>query len=83
MKTSLTLEVTLIAQKLGTSPDEITSFIEREWIQPIDPEGQMLDEDDIDRLRLIIELKKEFGVNDESLPIILHLIDQLHYIHYS
>lgn len=41
----------------------------------------LLDEEDIARARLIWELQKEFGVNDEAVPIILHLIDQLNRIH--
>ncbi|MBK7058392.1 MAG: hypothetical protein IPH52_25755 [Leptospiraceae bacterium] len=36
-----------------------------------------LDKEDLDRILLIQDLKQEFGANDESIPIILHLIDQL------
>jgi chaperone modulatory protein CbpM len=37
-----------------------------------------LDDEDLARAALIRELLDEMGVNDESVPIILHLIDQLH-----
>jgi chaperone modulatory protein CbpM len=33
---------------------------------------------DVARARLIQELKNGFGVNDEGVDIILHLLDQLH-----
>ncbi len=60
--------------------DEIFVYecIEREWIIPSDAEEPLLDQEDIARLLLIKDLKEVFGVNDESIPIILHLIDQIH-----
>jgi chaperone modulatory protein CbpM len=33
---------------------------------------------DLARVQLIKDLKVDFGVNDEGVAIILHLIDQLH-----
>lgn len=36
------------------------------------------DMEDIARMLLIRDLKEDFGVNDESIPVILYLIDQLH-----
>ncbi len=40
--------------------------------------GNRLSEIDIARARLIHDLKKNIGVNDEAVPLILDLIDQLH-----
>ena len=37
-----------------------------------------LSEIDIARARLIHDLKNNIGVNDEAVPLILDLIDQLH-----
>lgn len=53
----------------------VVRIIEEEWISPI--ETDYLDEEDMARIRLIQELKEDFGVNDEGVPIILHLIDQI------
>lgn len=36
-----------------------------------------LDEQDVARIYLIDELRRNFGVNDEGIPLILYLIDQL------
>lgn len=58
----------------------IIHFIDEEWITPIDNELKMLDEEDICRILLIHDLKDKFGVNDEAVPVILHLVDQLNFI---
>jgi chaperone modulatory protein CbpM len=70
------------ASKLCGVPSEIiTRLIEEEWILPVDLDAPYFDEEDIARIRLIWELHEEFGVNDEAMPIILHLIDQLNRMH--
>lgn len=48
------------------------------WVTPAFPEEVELDEADLARLRLIITLQEDLGVNDEAVPVILHLLDQLH-----
>lgn len=58
----------------------ILECIEEEWIRPSDMEGKLLDEEDLARVELIWELREDFGVNTEAIPIILHLIDQLNYV---
>jgi chaperone modulatory protein CbpM len=65
------------AIQCGISIDILIRFISFEWILPEDPQHQLLDDEDITRARLIWQLQHEFGVNDDSVPIILHLIDQL------
>jgi chaperone modulatory protein CbpM len=59
----------------GPSREDIAHFIQEEWIKPFEDEA--FDDEDISRIRLIHELMEELGVNEESVPIILHLIDQL------
>ena len=58
----------------------IIHFIEEEWVNPIDTELKMFDEEDVCRILLIHDLKDKFGVNDEAVPVILHLVDQLNFI---
>lgn len=65
----------------GVNKDIIIHFIEEEWVHPADREHNALDEEDLARIRLIRELKDEFGVNDEGLSIILNLVDQLNRLH--
>lgn len=63
-------------QETGLEASTFTVFIRQEWIHPGFPDG--LDDEDIARVRLIVELREKFGVNDEAVPIILHLADQLY-----
>lgn len=67
-----------ICVHLLISQETIVTFIEREWITPLDPDAVQFDDEDLGRLRLILELKKNFNVNEEGVDIILHLVDQLH-----
>ena len=65
----------------GVEKEIIIQFIEEECVHPADEEHDDLDEEDLARIRLIKELKDDFGVNDEGLSIILNLIDQLNRLH--
>ena len=58
----------------------IYECLERQWIVPSDTEERRLDEEDVARILLIKDLKEVFGVNDESIPVILHLIDEIHWL---
>jgi chaperone modulatory protein CbpM len=57
----------------------LDAWIEAEWLMPL-TNGKTFQFSDADlaRARLIQDLKTDFGVNDEGVAIILHLLDQLH-----
>ena len=57
----------------------LDAWIEAEWLMPL-ANGKTFQFSDADlaRARLIQDLKTDFGVNDEGIAIILHLLDQLH-----
>ena len=57
----------------------LNAWIEAEWLMP-QSSGQTFHFSDADlaRARLIQDLKLDFGVNDEGIAIILHLLDQLY-----
>ena len=74
-----TYEITELIRIYGINEILITTCIQMEWIIPIDNEKKLLDSEDLARIMLIKDLKEDFGANDESIPIILHLIDQLHW----
>jgi chaperone modulatory protein CbpM len=63
-------------QEFGIDEEHFIEYILKEWITPAGP--SQVDEEDIARARLISELQEVFGVNDEAVPIILHLLDQLY-----
>ena len=58
--------------------ESVQTWIAIGWISPsANAEGE-LSEVDRARAQLIHDLKHDLGVNDEGVPIILDLIDQLH-----
>lgn len=80
---NLPLRITIedVSSQCGLSPETILYYIDEEWINPIDRESLLLDEEDVARINLIKELKINFDVNDESIGIILHLIDRIQLLH--
>ena len=81
MKTIMTFEISEAAFQCQLSPEIILEFIDLEWIRPVDPKNLLLDDEDIARIKLISELQTDLGVNNDSVSIILHLIDQLNHLH--
>lgn len=58
---------------------EVESFIEQDWIIPLQQEnGYFFNEADKARIELIVELQRDMAVNDEAVPVILNLLDQLY-----
>jgi len=69
------VEVTEIT---GIESSTIELFIHQNWISPV--EKNSLDEEDLARVQLIEELRSRIGTNDEAIPIILHLLDQVYHL---
>ncbi|MBF0544807.1 MAG: hypothetical protein HQM08_10255 [Candidatus Riflebacteria bacterium] len=67
-----------ITQIYQVSEKFIRDCLQRQWIEPMDKEAGRLAQEDIARLLLIRDLMEDMGVNDESVPVILNLIDQIH-----
>jgi chaperone modulatory protein CbpM len=58
---------------------ELTAWIEQKWVLPVERDGgYAFDEADVARVRLIAELRRDFGVNDEAIPVVLRLLDQVY-----
>jgi chaperone modulatory protein CbpM len=54
-------------------------WIDQQWLIPDQTSAEMSFSDtDVARAHLIRDLKGDFGVNDEGVDVILHLVDQLH-----
>jgi hypothetical protein len=79
MTYKITYKITQIIELYEVNELFIHHCIEQEWIIPADIQKKNFDMEDITRILLIKDLKDDFGVNNESVPIILHLIDQLHW----
>ncbi len=66
-----------VCQFCELDEDLLMHFISENWIIPKAVDELCFDEEDLARIILIKELKFDLGVNDEAVPVILHLIDQL------
>lgn len=63
----------------GVQTQTLEFWLERHWLIPAQTAtGTMFSDIDIARAQLIRDLKAGFGVNDEGIDVILHLMDQLH-----
>lgn len=56
--------------------EALEAWIESGWLMPI--EADAFSDADLARARLICDLQRGLGCNDEAVPIILHLLDQMH-----
>ena|SRR3974390_2384405 len=57
----------------------LEAWIHAGWLIPPQTEPELAFSDvDIARAQLIRDLREDFGVNDEGISVILHLIDQMH-----
>jgi hypothetical protein len=80
VKKIIVFQIEEVEQSCALSASEIHNFIKSEWIRPYDMEKLSFDTDDINRIKLISELQRQFQVNEESIPIILHLLDQINHL---
>ena len=68
--------LTQVCEQTGLNRTELQRFIEEEWIEP--SVANEMDKLDLSRVYLILDLQRDFGANHEAIPLILHLVDQLH-----
>ena len=58
---------------------ELGRWIENRWVLPEEEGGRWLfHEVDIARVELILEIRREFAVDDEAMPLVLSLLDQVY-----
>jgi chaperone modulatory protein CbpM len=63
----------------GLQVQTLDFWLEQRWLIPEETSAGMNFSDmEVARARLIQDLRTDFGVNDEGVDVILHLIDQLH-----
>jgi chaperone modulatory protein CbpM len=63
----------------GLEVQTLELWIKQQWLIPNQTFADMSFSDiDVARAHLIRDLKGDFGVNDEGVDVILHLVDQLH-----
>ena len=71
-------EVSYICQEFQIGEDELLDLVATRLIEPLDSEDLFFDEEDVGRIRFILEMKNTYQTNDESIEVMLHLLDQIH-----
>jgi chaperone modulatory protein CbpM len=67
----------LVALDIGAS--ELHGWIEQSWVLPVEEDGDFFfDEADVARVRLLAELRNDLGVNEDAIPVVLRLLDQVY-----
>jgi chaperone modulatory protein CbpM len=75
----MTMETQEFVARSHLDTPTLNAWIEAEWLAPVTGQKTFLfSEADLARARLIQDLRLDFGVNDEGIAIVLHLLDQLH-----
>jgi chaperone modulatory protein CbpM len=74
-----TIDLEEFLRESGIEFRSLEQWVERRWIVPARAEADMeLSDVDAARALLIRDLRSDFGVNDEGVEIVLHLVDQVH-----
>lgn len=72
-------ETQIVAEIEELTLRRLRIWVRRGWVVPEHREGgPVFDDLDTARVRLVCQLKAEMNVNDDSVPVILSLIDQVH-----
>jgi chaperone modulatory protein CbpM len=57
----------------------LETWVAAGWLVPPQTEPELMFSDvDLARVQLIRDLHEDFGVNDEGISVVLHLVDQMH-----
>ena len=63
----------------GLDEAELARWIEQRWVVPHGgPDAYQFEEIDVARVRLIVEMRQEMSIDDETLPTVLSLLDQVY-----
>ena len=73
----ITIEEFLIRTRLERH--SLEAWVAAGWLVPPQTDPELMFSDvDLARVQLIRDLREDFGVNDEGVSVILHLVDQMH-----
>ena len=69
----------LVGQFSGLDRIELLRWIENRWVLPERQGGSwMFREVDVARVELILEIRREWALDDETMPLVLGLLDQIY-----
>jgi chaperone modulatory protein CbpM len=63
----------------GLDRAELTRWVESRWVVPDEAGGRwVFHEVDVARVELILDIRREFAIDDEAMPLVLNLMDQVY-----
>src|SRR5919109_4238208 len=69
----------LVDRVAGLDRGELVRWVENRWVLPERrSETWIFHEVDIARVELILEIRHEFAIDDEAMPLVLGLLDQVY-----
>jgi chaperone modulatory protein CbpM len=69
----------VIARISGLKRQDLERWISNAWVRPDKSAGDYaFREIDVARARLILEMRDEIEINEDALPVVLSLLDQLY-----
>ena len=74
------MQITAVAALFSDLPViELTAWVERGWVLPESVDsGWVFHEIDVARVRLIYDLRHDMDVTDETMSLVLSLLDQMY-----
>ena len=73
------LKRTEFIARVNIDEDTLEIWLSEQWLLPLhDEEQEAFTDADVARALLIVELQRDFGINQPGIGVALHLLDQLH-----
>jgi chaperone modulatory protein CbpM len=72
-------ETEIVARLQGLTIERLQVWVQRGWVRPVQTGGQtQFTNADVARAALVQDLQELMGLDDETVPVVLKLIDQVH-----
>jgi chaperone modulatory protein CbpM len=69
----------LLIRLRGLDRRELVRWVENRWVLPERrAESWVFHEVDVARVELIFEIRRDFAIDDEAMPVVLSLLDQVY-----
>jgi chaperone modulatory protein CbpM len=72
-------DIATVCRLYGLEVRELEHWIGEQWVLPESgTAGYVFHEVDVARVHLIVEMKRELAIDEEAIPVVLRLLDQLY-----
>ena len=69
----------VVAMFTGLDEPELLTWADRGWVRPVEAaSGLEFDEIDVARVRLIYDLRTSLHIDEDTIPVVLSLLDEVH-----